>query len=136
MELNLEQARREGATALQLRVVELRNEGTSWRVIARTVGASVRSVREAWGTVNRRQRGGEQAPTPHRQREDATIGNEELLRGIPVSGYGGAVRGTRPGDRPRPEAPPPARREGVLVLDSFSVASFVRDVPKVARLTR
>lgn len=35
---------------------------------------------------------------PKTEREDATIGNELLLRGIPVNGYGGAIRGTRPGD--------------------------------------
>jgi hypothetical protein len=33
------------------------------------------------------------------EREDATIGNEKLLRGIPVVGkVGGTIAGTRPGD--------------------------------------
>lgn len=38
---------------------------------------------------------------PKTEREDATIGNELLLRGIPVVGkVGGTIRGTRPGDNP------------------------------------
>ena len=37
------------------------------------------------------------APLP--VREDPTIGNEEILRGIPVvGGVSGTIRGTRPGD--------------------------------------
>lgn len=36
------------------------------------------------------------------EREDATIGNEKLLRGIPAVGrVGGAIWNTRPGDNPR-----------------------------------
>lgn len=44
---------------------------------------------------------GEAVPdtAPKTEREDATIGNEKLLRGIPAVGrVGGTIHGTRPGD--------------------------------------
>jgi hypothetical protein len=95
------EARDMGATALQLAVVEARNEHSSWRAIARHLGVSVRTVREAWGEVNRRVRGGAEV-RPIVERDGADIGDRELLRGIPALGgpgaLGGAIRGTRPGD--------------------------------------
>jgi hypothetical protein len=91
-------------------IIELRNDHASWPTIARTMGSTIRIVRASWGRANHEQRGGHTQPTPTTTREDATIGNEALLRGIPVAGIGGgAIHGTRPGDRALPE-PPPARR--------------------------
>lgn len=96
------EAREKGATALQLAVVEARNDYSSWRAIARGLGVSVRTVREAWGEVNRRLRGDTADVRPIVERDGADIADRELLRGIPALGgpgaLGGAIRGTRPGD--------------------------------------
>lgn len=135
--LSVERARRAGATPLQVAVVEMRNADSSWRVIARALGVSVRTVREAWGVVNREQRGDLPAGRATRVREDATIGNEQLLRGIPVSGFGGAIRGTRPGDPvPAPEQATQARSPGVLVVDPVTARGLAADLPAAGRLRK
>lgn len=96
--LDLDEARRRGATDLQLRVVELWNDDASWRAIAHTLGISAKSARRAWGAVNRKLRGGPDKTDPDKGRENRFLGNEELLRGIPMTGFGGAIAGSRPGD--------------------------------------
>lgn len=80
-------------------IIELRNAGASWKQTARIMGCSVRIAREAWARENAHQRGDHEQDTPTTTgREDATIGNEDLLRGIPVVGsVSGTIRGTAPG---------------------------------------
>jgi hypothetical protein len=97
--LDLDEARRRGATDLQLRVVELWNDDASWRTIAHTLGISRRTAQRSWGSVNRKLRGDGHDPNPITAAIPlASSGNEDLCRGIPISGFGGAIRGTRPGD--------------------------------------
>jgi hypothetical protein len=96
--LDLNEARRRGATDLQLRVVELWNDDTSWRAIAHTLGISAKSARRAWGAVNRKLRGGIEKKKD--KDESMTIGNEKHCRGLPLMarGINGAISGSRPGD--------------------------------------
>lgn len=83
-------------------VIELRNDGDSWPTTARTMGCSVSIVRKAWARANAHQRGDLEADTPLKtSRPDSFLGHEDLLRGIPMTGFGGAITGTRPGDRPQ-----------------------------------
>lgn len=85
-------------------IIELRNEEppVSWAKIARLLGHSTYTIRQAWGRANAHQRGDHEDDKPlaaWRTREDATIGNEQLLRGIPVVGsVSGTIPGTKPGD--------------------------------------
>lgn len=93
-ELDADRAR----TAFERSIIQAKNAGKSWPTIARELSCSVSIARNAWGRANHHQRGN---PTHHATTtyEDATIGNEHLLRGIPVVGIGqGAINGTRPGD--------------------------------------
>lgn len=98
--LDADEARRRGATELQVSVIRLWNDDTSWRAIAATLGITISSARKSYAAVNRRLRGGDHNPNPITAAIPlASSGNEDLCRGIPIAGIGGgAIHGTRPGD--------------------------------------
>ncbi len=86
-------------TTLEHHILNLRAEGHGWSSIAREVQLSRRQAHAAWHHANRQlcETTTNLEITPAIQ--DATIGNEELLRGIPTVGrVSGTIKGTRPGD--------------------------------------
>lgn len=87
-------------TVDEQRVIEMRNEDSSWRVIADQLGLTKSQVRRIWNQANHHQRAELPEPDvkPFLAREDPTIGNEQAIRGWPATGFGGAIPGTRPGD--------------------------------------
>lgn len=98
--LDADEARARGCTNLQVRVVELWNDDTSWRAIANTLGITQKSARRSFAAVNAKLRGN---PDPTNDVTAATpdaTSHPDLMRGIPLLARGitGAIPGTRPGD--------------------------------------
>lgn len=82
-------------------IIELRNDGVSWRQTARLMGCSVRIARDVWARENAYQRGDQEADTPTGDCAGKTArGDARKLRGLPVMAPGvtGVSPGTRPGD--------------------------------------